>query len=188
MITRFARDVGELFGDVGELFGDVTAELFWNAATSVPTLLLIGAIALAATAVAHLPLIARLLPAAGAYQRLADVVATVAAAVLIFLVGFAYADQRAEVARLKDDLAFKEFQLKSAADTAADAEQLRRSAEAETRKAKDQLDGYCKKFGCDDRKPPAPAKGVRVVRRCDPPPGYVEWLRQLQRRPAASQR
>ncbi|ACF01885.1 hypothetical protein Rpal_3383 [Rhodopseudomonas palustris TIE-1] len=182
MITRFAHDVGELFGDV-------TAELFWSAATSVPSLLLLGAVAVAALTIAYLPIVARLWPAVEVYQRISGIVAVVAAAVLMFLVGFAYADQRAEVERLKDALTFKEFQLKSAADTAADAEQLRRAAEAETRKAKGQLDDYCKKFGCgDDRKPPAPEMGVRVVRRCDPPPGYVEWLRQLQRRPAAGQR
>lgn len=182
MIARFANDVSELFDAV-------TAELFWSVATSVPSLLLLGAVALAALTIAYLPIVARLWPAVKIYQRLAGIVAVAAAAALMFLVGFNAADQRAEVARLKDDLAFKEFQLKSAADTAADAERLRRAAEAETRKAKGKLDEYCEKFGCgDDRKPPAPAKGVRVVRRCDPPPGYVEWLRQLQRRPAAGGR
>jgi|GEM_PF-5603649 len=185
MITRFVNDV---FTDTSDLIGRVTADLFWDVATSAPVLVLIGGVALAAFAVAHVPLIARLVPPVDAYQRLAGVVAIVAAGALAFLIGFSVSDQRADLARVRDELVFKEFQLESAAATAADAERLRNDAEAKARDAKGKLDEYCEKFGCDgERREPA-AKGVRIVRKCVPPPGYFEWLRQLQRRGAAAGR
>lgn len=181
MITRFAKDVTDLLDGF-------TADLFWNVATSTPALVSIGGVALVASIVAHVPLVGRLLPSVDAYQRLAGIVATVAVGVLFFLVGFSISDQRAETARLKDELIFKELQLENAAATAADAERLRNDAEAKAREAKGKLDEYCVKFGCsDDRKAPA-AKGARVVRRCDPPPGYLDWLHHLQRRGAAAGR
>ncbi|MGO3934725.1 hypothetical protein [Rhodopseudomonas pseudopalustris] len=181
MITRF-------LSDVGDLIKNVTADLFWNFVTSTPVLVALGVVMLAAAFVAHLPLIGRLVPAVNTYQRFADIVEIVAAAVLMFLIGFSVADQRAELARVKDELTFKTFQLESAAATAADAERLRKGAEAETAAAKGKLDDYCKTFGCGDDRKVAAAKGVRVVRKCVPPPGYFEWLRQLQRRGAAAGR
>jgi hypothetical protein len=181
MIMRFARDVGDLFKDF-------TADLFWNVATSAPVLVIVGLVALAAFVVAHVPLIGRWLPAVAAYQRIAGIVAIAAAAVLMFLIGFSVSDQRADLARIKDELTFKTFQLETAATTAADADRLRKDAEAKAALAKGKLDGYCEKFGCDgERKLPA-EKGTRVVRKCIPPPGYRDWLRHLQRRSATAGR
>lgn len=180
MITRLAKDVADLFDGI-------TADLFWTVATSAPVLVVIGGVALLAAIVAHVPLVGLLLPSVAAYQRLASVVATAAAGVLMLLIGYSVADQRADLARMRDEIIFKKFQLESAAATAADAERLRNDAEAKAREAKGKLDEYCFKFGCNgDRKPAA--KGVRVVRKCDPPPGYLDWLRHLQRRGAAAGR
>ncbi|RJF70888.1 hypothetical protein [Rhodopseudomonas palustris] len=181
MITRFASDVGRLFGAI-------TADAFWSVATSAPVLVAIGVLAAAAFAVARVPMLGRLLPPLGEFQALAAAVQLIAVAALIFLIGFRTADQRAELRRLGDELAFKAMQLKNASATAADAERLRRDAEATARQAKGKLDEYCAKFGCgDDHKPPA-SPAVRIVRRCDPPAGYFDWLHQLQRRRSAAGR
>jgi hypothetical protein len=178
--------IGRFLKDVGDLFDGFTADLFWDFVTSAPVLLMVAAVALAAVAVAHVPRVVQWLPSVKAYVRAASILQVVAVILLGFLLGFRLADDRAETTRLKDELTFKQFQLDNAAATAADAARLKNEAEAQALAAKGKLDEYCSKFGCGDDRKVAPATGVRVVRKCDPPPGYVDWLRNLQRRrPAA---
>lgn len=105
------------------------ADLLWSAATSDLALAGLGVLALAAGAVAILP--ARLLPASVApYVLLARVSFCALLFVFGLLSGHRMADERAEAARLKIDLAFQRAQLDAQRAAAEDAARLRREAEA----------------------------------------------------------
>jgi hypothetical protein len=147
-------------------------DVFWDVATSVPVLIVIAAIGVAAFVVAHVPWwVERFFPAAIPYTRAAMLVQYLAAAALFFLFGFNVADDRADLARIKNDLAYSEFMLDQQRQVADDADKLKRAADAEATVAKGQLDVYRQKFGLD------PEAG------CPKPPGYDDWLQPLQRRP-----
>lgn len=126
------------------------ADIFWNIATSYAVLGAIALIWAAAFIVAHVPALAvRIWPPLEAYWRAAAIVQFIAFALLMFLIGFRIADERAENLQLKNDLAFQELQISNAKETAADAERLRTEAEARAKEATEQLDEYRKRFGAN---------------------------------------
>ena len=65
----------------------------WDVATSNPVLMLLGAVVLAALVVGHFPIIGRI-PAIAPYVVLSRFVSVLAAALLMFLIGFRVADNR----------------------------------------------------------------------------------------------
>jgi hypothetical protein len=89
---------------------------------------------------------------------------------LAFLLGFRVADDRAETEKLKNELAWSEFQLEEQRAAADAADQLKQKAEAEAEDAKGKFNEYREKFG-------------GKAGSCAPAPGYPEWLRSIQRRP-----
>ncbi len=104
-------------------------DLFWSFATSDIVLGLICVVTLAAGIISILPL--RLVPATIApYVLLAKIGFIVALFLLGLIIGHRLADERAETARLKIDLSFKEFQLENQKAAAEDAARLRQKAEA----------------------------------------------------------
>lgn len=126
------------------------ADFFWNIATSFAVLGALAAICVAAFIVAHVPaLAARIYPPIALYSKAAALVQVIAWALLMFLIGFRLADERAETQQLKNDLAFQELQISNAKETAADAERLRTEAEAKAKEATEQLDEYRKRFGAN---------------------------------------
>jgi hypothetical protein len=116
-------------------------DLFWDVATSGAVLLAIGAIAIAAFVVAHVPFI-RAIPAVAPYAVTASLVQVVAAGLLMFLVGFRIADERAETKQLKGELAWQTNQIAQQKASAEDAARLaeQKANEAEALKAK--VDDY----------------------------------------------
>jgi uncharacterized integral membrane protein len=99
-------------------------DLFWDVATSGAVLLAIGAIAIAAFVVAHVPFI-RAIPAVAPYAVTASLVQVVAAALLMFLVGFRIADERQEAKTLRNELAAKQEDIEAANDAAKRADAAR---------------------------------------------------------------
>jgi hypothetical protein len=157
----------EMLDTINTFLGD----MFWDVATSPPVLIAIGLLAVAAFVVAHVPWwIERFFPVVVPYTRTAMAVQYLAAAALCFLIGFGVADDRADLARLKNDLEYSEFMLDQQRQVAEEADRLKREADAEAAAAKDKLDAYHAKFG--------PNPGVS----CSKPAGYDDWLRTLQRR------
>jgi hypothetical protein len=147
--------------------GEISADVFFGTLTSYPSIALFGLVAAAGFAIANLPLANRL-PVIGPYVRAAGVVSIVASAALMFAFGYRVADGRAEIERLKSDLAWAEFNVDVQRQVAETADQLKQQAEAEKSEAKGRLNEYETRFG------PNPS---------DPPPGVVDWLRSLQRHP-----
>ena len=158
---------GSILGLV-ERASDFTGDLFWDFATSPPVLIALAALAVAAFVVAHVPVIATLIPTVAAWQRLAIVLQFGAVIALIFLLGFRVADQRAETEQLKNDLAWSQYQLEIQTSMADSADQLKREADARAASAEGQLSVYKQKFGDNPS---------------DPPPGVLEWMRSLQQHP-----
>ena len=109
-----------VYGAVDRLNG-FSADLFWNVATSPFALAVVALVAVVAFLVAHVPYVERVIPAAAAYTRGALVVQVLASALLMFLLGFAFADQRADAERLKTELAWSQFQLEQSHATAEEA-------------------------------------------------------------------
>jgi hypothetical protein len=118
----------------------------WDVATSHPVLLLIAAVAVAALVVGHFPVIGRI-PALAPYVVLSRFVSVLAAALLMFLIGFRVADNRAERAQMEFDLNWHRLQLEQQEATAKDAERLKDEAQNEAREAKGKLDDYRARFG-----------------------------------------
>jgi hypothetical protein len=157
--------------DAAGIIGDLSASIFWDIATSAPVLMAIAMVGVVAFVAAHLPTIAeRLFPFLIPYFRAALLVQVLAFFALAFLLGFRVADDRAETEKLKNELAWSEFQLEEQKAAADSAHELKQKAEAEAADAKGKFDEYREKFG--DK-----------ARACEPAPGYPEWLRSIQRRP-----
>ncbi|MBW7968159.1 hypothetical protein [Bradyrhizobium sp. BR 10289] len=157
--------------DVVDTINGFSAELFWQVATAPLTLIIIAGIAIAAYAVAHVPFVEKFIPITAPFIRSAQLVCLICAAALIFLIGHRAADQRAEIERVKSDLAWTEFQLGNQKQAADDAAELKKTADATTAQTKARLSEYQEKFGND------PSAAV-----CPPRPGVVEWVHDLQRR------
>lgn len=155
-----------------EALSTFTGDLAWGFATSAPFLILLAAIAVAAFVVAHVPLVERFFPEVIPYTKAALIAQLVASTALIFLLGFSVAHDRDETEQLKNDLAWSEFQLEQQRAVADAADELKRQADAEASEAKGKLNEYQSRFGDN----PASV--------CVAPPGYLEWLRTLQRHAA----
>lgn len=131
------------------------ADLLWLVATSDAVLWILTTLFLAGLVVGFAPLL-RWMPVLAPYVMLARLVALVALAILAFLIGFRVADERAEVKRLKADLAFKQLQLDNEKATAETAARLRAEAEAEAATANQKVTDYEERLakqpagdGCD---------------------------------------
>jgi hypothetical protein len=156
---------------IGTLAGDA----FWDFATSYPVMVIIGLIAVAAFVVGHVPaIVERVFPALVPFTRSALLVQIAAAAVLMFLVGFRVADGRAEIANMKNDIAWKDFQLDQLKQTADEAHVLKEQADARASEAKGLLNEWRTKHG---DKP----DGAFT-------PDDLIWLRNVQARRASARR
>lgn len=117
------------------------AGLFWSVATSYAVLSILATLFLSGLVVGFAPLV-RFIPGLAPYVMLARLVALIALAVLSFLIGFRVADERAEVERLKADLAFKQKQIDVQKHTAETAERLRLVAETKAEQANQKVTDY----------------------------------------------
>lgn len=117
------------------------ADLFWSVATSPLVLSILAALFLAGLVVGFAPLL-RFIPGLAPYVMLARLVALIALAALSFLIGFRVADERAEVERLKADLAFKQLQLDNEKASAETKARLLAKAEADVATASQKVIDY----------------------------------------------
>ncbi|WP_458760564.1 hypothetical protein ACSVBT_07155 [Afipia sp. TerB] len=117
------------------------SDLIWSLATSYLALGIIGAVALAALIVGHVPL-AKYLPVVGPYVVLARFVSYLALMLLCFLIGTRLADERAETKRLKTDLAFTRLQLEAQKSSAETAAKLRAQAEQQAATLEQKVSEY----------------------------------------------
>lgn len=116
-------------------------DMFWNAATSYLALGIIGAIALAALVVGHVPF-GKYAPVIGPYVVLAQFVAYPALMLLAFLIGVRISDERAETRQLKFDLKWSQMQLQEQKAAAEDKEKLANEKAAEADELKAKVDDY----------------------------------------------
>jgi len=116
--------------------------LFWNVATSDIALGILGAIAAVSFLVAHVPFVGRLIPAVEPYVVAARLVSIVTAASLFFLIGFRVSDERATLAQLKGELAWKDNELEQQKATAEDAERIAKQKALEAGELKAKVDDY----------------------------------------------
>lgn len=116
--------------------------LFWNVATSDVALGILGAIVAASFLIAHVPYVGRLIPAVEPYVVAARLVAIATAAVLCFLIGFRVSDERAALANLKTELAWKDNELGQQKATAEDAERIAKEKTVEANELKTKVDDY----------------------------------------------
>lgn len=163
--------------DVVDTINDFSADLFWQLATAPLTLIIIAGVGIVAYAIAHVPFVEKFIPTTVPFIESARLVCLICAGALIFLIGHRSADQRAELERVKSDLAWTEFQLGNQKQAADDAAELKNKADSATAETKGKLSAYQEKFGNDPNAAPV----------CPPRPGVVEWVHDLQRRkPAAA--
>jgi hypothetical protein len=116
-------------------------DLIWSLATSYLTLSIIGIILLASLVVGYFPL-AKYLPVIGPYVEAAKLIAFLLFGLLMFLVATRLTDERAEVKRLKTDLAFTQLQLDTQKQTAEQAQKLRDEAEKQAAEANQKVTDY----------------------------------------------
>jgi len=116
-------------------------DLIWSLATSYLALSIIGIVLLAALIVGYFPL-ASYLPVIGPYVRVAKLIAFLLFGVLSFLIATRLSDERAEVKRLKTDLAFTKLQLDTQKQTAEQAQKLRDEAEKQAAEANQKVTDY----------------------------------------------
>jgi hypothetical protein len=151
-----------------ETASKLTGDIAWEIATSPPVLITLGAVAIAGWMVSHLPMVERWCPAVIPYTRAAWLANIVASAALVFLLGFSFAHDRAEVEKVKNDLAWAQYELEMKAAAEQTAFEQLSEAKAKAAEAEGKLSEYESKFG----KNPS-----------DPPPGALEWMRSLQQHP-----
>lgn len=116
-------------------------DLIWSLATSYLALGIIGIVLLAALVVGYFPL-AKYLPVIGPYVEAAKLIAFLLFGLLMFLVATRLTDERAEVKRLKTDLAFTQLQLNTQKQTAEQAQKLRELAEQQAAEANQKVTDY----------------------------------------------
>jgi hypothetical protein len=119
----------------------IVTDWLWWLATSDGVLSLIALVLVVAFVVGHIPLADRF-PVIGPCVVLARFVALLALGLLCFLVGGRIADERAAVAKLKSDLAWSNLQLDAQKSAAADADRLRKQAEADASAANQKVIDY----------------------------------------------
>jgi hypothetical protein len=116
-------------------------DLIWSLATSYLVLSIVGIILLAALVVGYFPL-AKYLPVIGPYVEAAKLIAFLLFGLLMFLIATRLSDERAEVKRLKTDLAFSQLQLDAQKQTAEQAQKLRERAERQAAVANQKVTDY----------------------------------------------
>lgn len=117
------------------------SDFIWSLATSYLVLSIIGIILLAALIVGYFPL-AKYLPVIGPYVEAAKLIAFLLFGLMSFLVATRLSDERAEVKRLKTDLAFTQLQLNTQKQTAEQAQKLREQAEQQAAEANQKVTDY----------------------------------------------
>ena len=117
------------------------SDFIWSLATSYLVLSIIGIILLAALIVGYFPL-AKYLPVIGPYVEAAKLIAFLLFGLMSFLVATRLSDERAEVKRLKTDLAFTQLQLNTQKQTAEQAQKLREQAEHQAAEANQKVTDY----------------------------------------------
>ena len=117
------------------------ASLFWSIATSDWALWLDAVVLVAALIVGYAPLV-KWLPVIGPYVRVAKLVAFLVFGLLCAMVSHRLADESAELARVKIDLAFSQLQLNTQRQTADVAAKLRADAEANAATANEKVTDY----------------------------------------------
>lgn len=152
-----------------DFLAELSADVFWGLVTSYPTITVMGVAAAASFAVSHTPtLIERFFPVIIPYTKAAGIVCLVSSAWLMFAFGYRVSDGREEIARVKNELAWVQWNLHLKAESEETAFNLMNEAKARAATAEGKLSEYEQKFG----KNPS-----------DPPPGVLEWLRSLQQHP-----
>jgi hypothetical protein len=116
-------------------------DLIWSLATSYLALGIIGIVLLAALVVGYFPL-AKYLPVIGPYVEAAKLIAFLLFGLLCSLIATRLTDERAEVKRLKTDLAFTQLQLSTQKQTAEQAQKLRELAEQQAAEANQKVTDY----------------------------------------------
>lgn len=116
-------------------------DLIWSLATSYLALGIIGTILLAALIVGYFPLL-KWFPVIGQYVAAGKIVSLSAASVLAFLIGTRLADERAEVKRLKIDLAYSKLQIEAQKASAETAAKLRAQAEQQAATLEKKVSDY----------------------------------------------
>jgi hypothetical protein len=165
MIGKFISEAYAWSGEAFAWLGDLLADIFWGTVTSYPAISIFGVVAVITFAVAHAPLIERLFPSVIVYTKAAGAVCLVSSSALMFAFGFRVADGRDEIERLKNDLAFSEFELDQQRQVADAADELKRAADVKADEARGQLDAWRKKFGDD------PDSACAFTRE------YLDWMR-----------
>lgn len=150
------------------------SETFWSIATSDVALTIVAVIMAAAFVISHLPVV-RDLPAVKPYAIAAGVIAYLALADLALCIGYRIADEQAETARLKTELAWNKGQLKQQKATADDAERIAQEKAAEAEELKGKVSDYEKALEATAAANPQSA--------CALSDDDVARLRALSRRP-----
>ena len=112
-------------------------DFIWDLATSPPVLIAVAALLAAALVVGYFPLL-KWFPVIGQYVSVARLVSYLALALLLFLIGFRVADNRAEAAALRSKLEAAEVDRDAANQSAErlerDRQELARAAEEDQRR------------------------------------------------------
>jgi len=117
------------------------ASLFWTIATSDLALWIDAVVLVTVMIVGFVPLI-KWLPVIGPYVPLARLVAFIVVAAMSLCIGHRLADESAELARVKIDLAFSQLQIETQLQTAETAARLRAEAEADAATANQKVTDY----------------------------------------------
>jgi hypothetical protein len=177
MILQKLSDAASFVSGAVSWLGDLSADIFWGLVTSYPTITVMGVAAAASFAISHTPaIVERFFPVIMPYTRAAGIVCLVSSAWLMFAFGYRVSDGREEIERVKNELAWVQWNLHLKEESEKTAFDLMSKAKEQAATAEGKLSEYESRFG----KNPS-----------DPPPGVIEWLRSLQqhpqRRAAASQ-
>lgn len=121
------------------------ADLFWNVATSSPSLWIIGFILAASLIVGYFPLL-KWFPVIGQYVPVARLVVILSAALLCFLVGFRLSDEREEARNLKTELAVKQMDLEAAQTAAEEADKARQELAKQAQSDQQRIADYAEQL------------------------------------------
>lgn len=122
-------------------------DLFWNAATSTPALMIVGVIGASAFVVAHMPaVVERLLPQLVPYAKAALIVQVIAFADLMLCVGYRIADERTELRNARFELSWKQSELEQQRQSAEQAAKLASDNKERADALQSQVDDYVEKL------------------------------------------
>jgi hypothetical protein len=127
-------------------------DAFWPLATSDVVVFTLAGLILACVVVAHFPVISKL-PMIAPYAATATVFVYVFLAAQAFLVGYRFADERAQVAKLRSDVALanriiesKNKSLNIALDAVETMQTQRDEAAQRAKEAQDEVDDYAERL------------------------------------------